>query len=90
MQRVTAIAKHLTLRNVPPSIIRALERARRKAGTSLNQAAIASLGRGLGVAERGPVDNGIGRLAGGWTKADLRAFEEVTAVFEQVDEDLWR
>jgi len=34
--------------------------------------------------------NGLGKLAGGWTQADLAAFEEATAVFERIDGDAWK
>jgi hypothetical protein len=70
--------------------MRALERLRKKNGASLNQAAIDSLGRGLGVADEEPPDNGISTLAGTWTEPELRAFEQTTAVFEKVDDELWK
>jgi hypothetical protein len=88
---MTAQAKHLTVRNVPAGIMRELERLRKKTGASLNQTAIDSLGRALGVMSAGePPDNDLGRLAGTWTDADLRAFEAATACFEEVDDSLWK
>ena len=70
--------------------MRALERLTKRTGTSLNQAAIDSLGRGLGVADEEPVDNGLSALAGTWTEHDLRAFEQATAIFDRVDDELWK
>lgn len=87
---MTALPKHLTLRNVPPAVIRALRRHRRQQGTSLNQTAIDALGRALGVSSGELPPNGLAELAGTWSAADLNAFENASAVFEQVDEELWK
>jgi hypothetical protein len=90
MHLVNAPAKHLTLRNVPPAIMRALNRERRRKGASLNQTAIDSLGRALGVAAQQPPDNGLSALAGSWSESDLREFEDATAALEQIEDELWR
>jgi hypothetical protein len=90
MLSVNARPKHLTVRNVPPAIMRALDRERRKARRSLNQAVIDALGRGLGVGRVDDFDNGLRALAGSWSAGELRAFETATAGFETVDEDLWK
>jgi len=70
--------------------MRALERLTKRTGASLNQAAIDSLGRGLGVGDGEPVDNGLSALAGTWTEHDLRAFEQATAIFARVDDEPWK
>jgi hypothetical protein len=90
MPHMTARPKHLTARNVPAAIMRALDRERRKAHSSLNQAVIDALGRGLGVGHVDDFDNGLGALAGTWSATELRAFEVATSGFEKVDEDLWK
>jgi hypothetical protein len=90
MRTVTAIPKHLTLRNVPPAVMRALEREKRHRSTSLNQTAIDALARALGVTPGEPTDNGLAALAGTWSDSDLRDFETATVVFEQVDDEIWK
>jgi len=80
--------KALTIRNVPPNIAEALEREKRRKGKSLNQTVIDLLGQGLGA--EGVRSNGLGRLAGGWSEDEFRSFEQATAQFEAVDEELWR
>jgi plasmid stability protein len=80
--------KALTIRNVPPSLAQALEREKRRKGKSLNQTVIDLLGQGLGA--EGMRSNGLGRLAGGWSEDEFRDFEQATAQFEAVDEELWR
>lgn len=78
----------MTIRNLPPSIAEALEREKRRKGKSLNQTVIDLLGQGLGT--EGIRSNGLGRLAGGWSEEEFRNFEQATAQFEAVDEELWR
>jgi hypothetical protein len=90
MQFVTATPKHLTLRNVPAAVMRALERQKRRRGTSLNETAVDALGRALGVARGAPPENGLAALAGTWSESDLTAFERATELFEQVDDELWK
>lgn len=82
-------AKHLTVRNVPEDLARALIAERRRKGESLNQTIIELLRRALGV-DAGAYDNGLGALAGTWSEEDHAAFEEATKCFEVIDEDLWR
>lgn len=80
--------KALTIRNLPPDIGEALEREKRRRGKSLNQTVIDLLGQGLGA--QGVRSNGLSRLAGGWSEEEYRKFEQATAQFEAVDEELWR
>jgi len=90
LHNVTATPKHLTLRNVPRPVMRALERERRHKRSSLNQAAIDALARALGVHAGEPVENGLATLAGTWTDSDLRAFQAATSIFEKVDDEPWK
>lgn len=80
--------KALTIRNLPPALADALDREKRRRGKSLNQTVIDLLGQGLGA--QGVRSNGLGRLAGGWSEDEFRDFEQATAQFEAVDEELWR
>lgn len=81
--------KNLTVRNVSPSLSRALERHRKRSGQSLNQTVLELLERGLGV-KREPTGNGLEDLAGTWTAEEADEFDAATAPFEQIDEELWR
>ena len=82
--------RHLTVRNVPLDLGRALARERQKRGTSLNQTVLDLLREGLGVGVGFSKSNGLAKLAGSWSEADLREFEASIAVTEQVDKELWR
>lgn len=80
--------KTLTIRNLPPDVAEALEREKRRRGRSLNRTVIDLLSQGLGVS--GVRSNGLATLAGSWSEADLRNFEEAVAPLEEIDLELWR
>jgi plasmid stability protein len=79
--------KTLTIRNVPEDMHEALLRERSRTDRSLNQTVIDLLRQRLAVG--GTPSNGLGRMAGGWSDDELRAFEAATASFEAVDPEVW-
>lgn len=79
--------KHLTVRNVPAPVAEALQRERRRRGRSLNQTVIELLRQGLGVGA--PRSNGLGRMAGSWSQAEVEEFERAVKPFEEIDRELW-
>ncbi len=81
---------HLTVRNLPPEVGQALEEEKHRQGRSLNRTVIGLLARALGVTPGRRYDNGLGRLAGTWSEAELAEFEQATAGFSQIDEELWQ
>jgi hypothetical protein len=58
-------------------------------GASLNQTVLDLLRRALGLDESATRSNGLRKLSGTWSDEDLQSFERATAVFEQVDPELW-
>lgn len=80
--------KAIALRNVPPDLVAALEREKRRRGQSLNRTAIELLKQSLGVGS--PGSNGLGRLAGGWSDERVREFERVLAPFSDLDPEMRR
>ncbi len=80
--------KALTIRGVPEDVASALDDERRRRGTSLNATVLDLLRQALGVGTTR--SNGLGRLAGGWSEEDFEAFEKATAVFEEIDPEMWR
>ena len=81
--------KTLTVRNVDARLACALEREVRKRGTSLNQTVLDLLRDSLGVGAVAPPSNGLEKLAGTWSQQDLEEFDANTAIFEQIDPELW-
>jgi len=79
--------KNLTVRNVPEAVAEALDREKRRRGTSLNQTVIDLLEQSLGVS--GARSNGLHRYAGRWSDDDFRDFEQAVAGFDSIDPELW-
>jgi len=82
--------KHLTIREIPADLARALAAARRESGRSLNQTVKDLLARALDLRSEQSATNGLQRLAGTWSDHDLAEFECTTHEFERIDEELWR
>jgi hypothetical protein len=82
--------KTMTIRNVSAALGRALERERRRRGTSLNRTVLDLLSQSLGVDGHGPRSNGLARLAGSWSLEEAERFDRAVAVCEGVDAELWR
>lgn len=82
--------RHLTIRNVPTDLGKALEKEKKRRGASLNQTVLDVLREGLGVGPGARRSNGLRRLAGTWTEDERKRFDASLAVVEQIDEDLWR
>ena len=79
----------MMVRNIDARLAHALERVARKRGTSLVQTVLDLLRDALGVGVIAPPSNGLERLAGTWSQKDLEEFEASTAIFEQIDHELW-
>ena len=82
--------KTMTIRNVPAELAQALEKERRKRGTSLNRTVLALLRNALGVPSQAVPSNGLRRLAGTWSEAEHKQFEQAIAPLGEVDEAMWR
>lgn len=81
--------KHLTVRNLPPEVARALQEERERRGASLNQTVIDLLRQSLGVSAARR-SNGLAKLAGSWSDDDLAEFEAAVADTETIDPEMWR
>jgi len=82
----------MTLRGIDESIAAALKEKARKEGTSVNALMLRVLKASLGIEkkQRGAVYDDLDHLAGTWSKKDAAEFERATAVFETVDEEMWK
>jgi hypothetical protein len=80
------MSKQLTIRGVPDTVGRRLERLSRDRGTSVNQTVLDILAETLGVdARRARLERYVT-----WTAEDVREFEEALQVQRVVDAELWR
>ena len=82
--------KTMTIRNVPADLAQVLEKERRKRGTSLNRTVLALLHNALGVPNQAVRSNGLRQLAGTWSEAEYKQFEQAVASLGAVDEAMWR
>ncbi len=77
-----------TIRNVPEALDRELRERAKRRGTSLNDAAIDAIKRGLGIIESAVEYDDLDDLIGTWKK-DAR-FDQALADQDTVDPDLWQ
>ena len=71
-------------------LAQALDKERRKRGTSLNRTVLALLRNASGVPDQAARSNGLRRLAGTWSEAEYKQFERAVAPLGEVDEAMWR
>jgi hypothetical protein len=82
----------MTLRGIDDAIAIALKEKARQEDTSVNTVMLKILKESLGIEKkkRGAVYHDLDHLAGTWSDQDAAEFESTTAVFEKVDEDMWK
>ena len=90
MNADSTVAAHLTVRNVPVEVARALRKEMARRGQSLNQTVVDLLRVALGVTAETPAPNGLEKLAGAWSEPEHQRFAKATACFEKIDRDLWK
>ena len=77
-----------TIRQVPVHLDRSLRQKSKQARQSLNEAAIAALTKGLGLADEKPRYHDLDSLAGTWQEDAV--FDAAIAAQDQVDPRLWK
>lgn len=82
----------ITLRGIDEAISGALKEKARREATSVNAVLLKILRESLGIEKkkRRVVYNDLDHLAGTWSEKDVADFERATAVFERIDEDMWK
>ncbi len=84
--------KAVTLRNLPPELVRIIRRKAHEKGVSANKAVIRLLEESLGVGEKKewPLHHDLDALAGSWTGEEASEFERTLAQQRAIDPDLWK
>lgn len=82
----------MTLRGIDDAISGALKEKARREDTSVNTVMLRILKESLGIEKkkRIVIYDDLDHLAGTWSLNDLTEFENATAAFEKVDEDMWK
>ena len=84
--------RQLTVRGFDDDVQRRLRAVARADGISLNEAVLRLLRKGAGLSSRHAGDvigDALDHLAGTWTDADVREFDDAVHVTERVDDELW-
>ncbi len=80
----------ITLRNLPEIINQRIRQLSQESGLSLNKTIIELLGKSLGIRGNNPKQKrDVSKLAGTWSKKDENEFNKNTAVFNNIDQELW-
>lgn len=87
MREVKPVPQY-TIRNIPDALDQELRERARRRGTSLNEAAIDALKRGLGITEDAVEYDDLDDLIGTWK--DDEAFDQALADQDTIDVDIWR
>jgi plasmid stability protein len=82
----------MTLRGIDEKTAEALKERAQKEGTSVNAVPLRLIRESLGLDKRrrNVVYDDLDHLAGTWSQEEVAEFERNTAVFEKVDEDIWK
>jgi plasmid stability protein len=79
----------ITLRNVPDGVRHKLKLVACQRHQSMNATALTLLQESLGLKPSCERQRDLSAIVGSWSEEEAREFERNTAVFEQVDEELW-
>jgi hypothetical protein len=84
----------LSLRGFDKQLERHLRELAKREGISLNKAALMLMKRGAGLTDSAEssavVGNALDRFIGSWPESEERKVLEGIAIFETVDESLWK
>jgi hypothetical protein len=82
----------ITIRNLPPTVARAVREKARKEKLSLNKAVIQLLEQATGTRPKaGPVlHRDLDHLAGTWSETEYREFTAALRDQRQIDPEMWK
>ena len=85
--------KAVTLRNLPPELVRVIRQKASEKRTSVNKAVISLLEESVGIRRKNKdtsLHHDLDALAGIWTKEEAEGFEKALAKQRAIDPDLWK
>jgi hypothetical protein len=80
----------ITLRKLPEELETRLRALARESHTSLNKTIISVLLKALGLAQESRKKRDLDDLSGTWSASEAEEFDKSTAIFEQIDPEVWR
>ena len=82
--------KAITLRNLPPELVRKIRQTARDQRTSANKAVLRLLEEKTGAAKGQAVHHDLDGLAGTWSASEANAFDRALARQRAIDEGMWQ
>lgn len=82
-------ASNFNLRGIPSDVMALLKKEAKRLHTSVNILILKIIERSLGITYEKPTYHDLDHLAGSWSFAEEKTFEENTKYFEQIDKELW-
>jgi len=79
----------MTLRRVPDAVKKKLRARSRQSGHSINRTTIELLEEALGITASDGKKRDLSMLAGTWQEAEYQEFAGSTALFEEIDAEVW-
>lgn len=81
----------ITVRNLPPAVVRAVKEKARREKLSLNRAIVALLEEATGAqAGKKVLHHELDHLAGRWSDAEFRGFMAALREQRQIDPEMWK
>ena len=80
----------ITLRNLPPEVLRLIEQVAEDKRVSANKAVISLLEQKTSARNRKAVYHDLDELAGSWSKSEAAAFDRHLERQRGLDEGLWK
>ncbi len=80
----------ITVRNLPPAVVKAVKEKARKEKLSLNRAIVALLEEATGAQPRTVLHHELDHLAGRWSDEEYRGFMEALREQRQIDPEMWK
>jgi len=80
----------MTVRNIPAAVEARLRALARQSGLSLNQTVVQLLEAATGGRRLDPRRRNLSAFSARWSAKEAEAFDHATAIFEAVDEEVWR
>lgn len=82
--------KTMTIRNIPQNLAEKITMSAQNNGQSLNATVIALLKKALGHQTATTKQRDLSEFCGSWTEAECNQFEEATACFSEIDDEVWQ
>lgn len=80
---------NFNLRGISSEVMSLLKQEAERLHTSVNVLILNMIEQGLGFTCKKLVHHDLDHLAGSWTAAEEKKFEENTQYFEKIDKELW-